>query len=575
MRLRMSLFRRLFLIFSLAIAIPLVLSAQVENVPVDHPIYPFLKRMELKGIIGRYFDVVLPLSRKDVAKYLVVTAQHEDQLSSAERDALHEYLAEFQYDISKSTDGFEQLFNFSDQSVGDAFMSIFNEKEKYLYVYADTNLSIFVNGLLTVDGRKSVGDALGNQHAEFIQAGAGARGTLYDHWGYFIQETNAQFWGDRAVLDRDPIINQSFSLGTTDSRNFDLGEGYVRYDGGLVSVELGQERVLWGTGYGNEQLILSDNPREFAFIRLDAQWRSFKYTYLQGNLLGSGPNYLAFEPAGAPADTFQEDVIADKYIVAHRFGFSFPGALDFGFQEAEIYANRSLDLAYLNPLILIESVSRSREERDNDTWTFDMQLHFVRNFEVQGSMDLDDINFAKLGDNNVQNKYAEQIGVMSIDPAGIKNTTLSVQYTRIEPYTFTHTTREGNYTSFGRILGDSIGPNSDSKYIRLDNMWTYKFSTSFSYDWVRHGADIFKNGILVENVGGNVNYPNDPSVDSQQKDFLGGDLIRVNTFLASATYELFRKFYLDAHYQHQVIVNTLSNTTSSNDDFGADIRLEF
>ena len=39
--------------------------AQVETVPANHPVYIFLKRMEVKGLIDRYHDAILPISRKD------------------------------------------------------------------------------------------------------------------------------------------------------------------------------------------------------------------------------------------------------------------------------------------------------------------------------------------------------------------------------------------------------------------------------------------------------------------------------------------------------------------------------
>ncbi len=558
------------LVFIFLALIPTCSYAQVENVPVSNPVYPFLKRMELKGIILQYHDAVLPISRKEVAEFLVKIKKNEDQLSTVERDMLSDFLVEFHYDITHTTDGFFSMLDFPDSTVGATISSLFSEKEKFLYAYNDTNATFFVDGLLTLDYRNHSGDTLNKTNAKFVQFGGRIRGTVYDKFGYYLQGTNAQYWGSRELLALDPQINQAYTLGISNTQNFDFVEGYVRYDAGILSLQVGRERTLWGYGYG-DKLTLSDNPRVFDFIRADAQYKSLKYTFLHGWLLGKKAN-LEYDTA----NHFIEPVVADKYFAAHRIEFSFPSLFDIGFQEMAIYSNRSVDLAYLNPVTLMESAQRSREERDNLFWEFDIQTHIWNGWEFQSSIVFDDINFSTWGTDSWQNRYAYQAGIMIVDPLHITNSTFALEYTRIEPYTFSHNrSRDNDYGSLGRFLGHHIGPNADSWYFKWEHAFHHKLRASVDFEIQREGNNVYDaSGNLVKNVGGDFLQPHRP-VDSDHQEFLGGDFVKTYNSKLLLTYELVNEVFVDFHYQYQQRKDEGMNTTTTNRDAGIEMRFDF
>jgi hypothetical protein len=548
--------------------------AQVENVSAYDPIYTFLKRMELKGIIENYHSAIIPLSRGEIAGFLKTIDSKSADLTSVDRDNLAKYLIEYQFDITGSTDEFHQVLNFSNQTVGESFMQIFSDKEKFLYAYNDSTLSFFIDGLLTVDLRKSVGDALGNDHAEFTRFGGRIRGTIHNSFGYYIDGTNAQFYGSRTVLRRDRLLSQDYTLGVGDAQNFDHIESYIRYESSPISVELGRERLFWGTGYG-DKTILSDNVRPFDAIRFDAQYKLLKYTFMHGWLLGNR-SYLQYSLPSDTSTKFTEPIDDDKYIVAHRLEVSIPHAVDIGFNEMMVYSNRAPDLAYLNPIQLLESTQRNRDERDNGFWVFDMRVHWISGWEIQGSALFDDLNFPKWGTNDVQNKAALQAGILGVDPFGIPLTNIAVEYTRIDPYTFSHNrSRDNNYSSGGNILSHHIGPNSDSWFCKLENFWSRRLTTSVSYENVRHGNNIVSpGGQLVFNVGGDIFQPWRP-VDSQYKNFLGGNFQRIQYINVAASYELYRQMFLEGWYRLEHTDNVTLGFVSETKDFGMDLRMDF
>jgi len=559
-----------FLLFSFAASA----MGQQENVPVSNRVYGFLKRMEVKRMIERYHDAVLPLSRAEVAKFLVAVDEKKELLSDAERGWLSDFLAEFRHDIDGSTEGFHRLIASEEDDFGEALRETLSSREKFLYYHTDSTLSFFMNGLLDFDARMISGDALGSEHTEYIQAGGRVRGTVFGHLGYYMQWTNASFWGSRELLYRDPIISQSHALYITDINNFDFAESYVRYGTDVVSAQVGRERVLWGTGY-DQKMTLSDNVRSYDFIRFDAQYKSLKYTFLHAWLVGTRGQVVFSVPADTSA-RFVEEVAADKYFVAHRLEFSLPGWFDIGLQEMLIYSNRSPDLAYLNPLVILESSQRSRGERDNAYWALDVQLHFIPSIELSGSITFDDINIPIMFSDQWNAMYAWQAGMFYADMFGLSNTSLMLEYTRIEPYIYSHArSRDDNYTSVDRILGPRIGPNADSWLIRVDYLPLKNLTLSFRSIFDRKGENIYDaGGQVTKNVGADVFLPH-RSTDPETKIWLDGKLMKSQTFDFRVSWEIVNQIWLDGRYLFESVENVATGVLNNNNTVMVHVRTEF
>ena len=563
--------RLVFLLLLFFAALPV--AAQEENVPVANPVYDFLKRMELKGVIEHYYDAVLPISRREVAEFLTTTEKKQDMLTEVDRGRLRDLLSEFQYDITGTTENFHRLIQTEEPDFGSSWGAELSQREKYVYFYHDSTLSFFVNGLLEFNGRTIQGDALGKTKAEFLQAGGRMRGTILGHLGYYAQWTNAQFWGSRELLERDPLISQSHTLTVGDAQNFDFADSYVRYGNSVVSAQVGRERVLWGVGY-NQKMTLSANPRTFDFFRVDAKYKAIKYTFLHAWLLGP-VGTLNFKVPADTAATFQEDTASDKYFVAHRIDFSFPGVIDLGLQEMLIYSNRSPDLAYLNPLTIVESSQRSRGERDNALWELDMQLHFIPRIELIGSIVYDDIHVPQLFTSVWYDRYAWQTGMMYVDMFGLENTNLMVEYTRVEPFMYAHPrSRADSYTSLDRLLGPTVGPNGDEWFFRVDYLPSRNLTLSFRVSFDRKGENIVgADGQVIKNVGSDPLVPHS-STDPERKKWLDGILVRNRHPEFLATWEVVNQMWLEGHLLFDSEENTVTGVRNENTTAIIGLRME-
>jgi len=567
-------YRSLIIAAAMLLALPPLMFGQAENVPATDPVYTFLKRMQVRGILDAYSDAVLPLSRREVGEFLVTVGKNSARLTASESDWLRRYLDEFRYEASGTTEGTNSLIATSSEGMTSGSARFFADNQKYLYAYRDSNLTLFMNALLTFDARMITGDALGSAHAEFVQGGASARGTIYNRLGYSFQAVNAAFRGSRDLLARDPAISQIQTLGQTNIQNFDQAEGVVRYDGGIVSAQVGTQRVMWGTGY-DQKMVISDNIAPFPFIRADFHYGFLRFTFIHGWLLGLPRPWTDFVSADSAAK-LKGPSIADKYIAAHRVELSFPHFIDFGFQDMVIYSNRAPDLAYLAPMMLLESAARARGDRDNGLWSVDMRTHFTPGLEITAAILFDDLHFGDFFKNRYYNKNAYQVGLFLTDPLMIRNTSLMVEWTRVQPFVFSHDySIEDTYTSNGAVIGPRIGPNSESWFIRGDLFPAERLTLSARFFYESHGDNVYDaGGNLLTNVGGDVEQGHRP-VDPLTIVFLGGNLVKTRSLQLLATYEPVYQIWIDGWYEADRLETAATGAVSVNGTLGLRVRTAF
>ena len=95
----------LFSVFSLnLIAIILIwgdVYSQNEIVPVSHPIYEYLKIMQIKRIIPDYNSGMTPISRREVAAYINRIGESRN-LTRTEKNQLEDFKIEFEYELYNS-----------------------------------------------------------------------------------------------------------------------------------------------------------------------------------------------------------------------------------------------------------------------------------------------------------------------------------------------------------------------------------------------------------------------------------------------------------------------------------------
>ncbi|MDR2554041.1 MAG: capsule assembly Wzi family protein [Fibromonadaceae bacterium] len=165
-----------------------------------------------------------------------------------------------------------------------------------------------------------------------------------------------------------------------------------------------------------------------------------------------------------------------KYLHAHRLDFKVSDNLNFGLTETVVYGEspserRSMEPIYVLPFVPYLFAETYGGDKDNNGISADFSWKLFNRFEIYGELFIDDLdNITSFFDDKWWgNKWATSIG-LAIDSAkiGIFNWDYNFEYTRIEPWVYTHHKGPSNdYSHFGNSLGSDLGPNSREFYSRM------------------------------------------------------------------------------------------------------------
>lgn len=510
--------------------------AQTPIVPVDHPVYPFLARMEAKGLISGYFDAALPLDRGQVCGFLYQVSekrQRDDQLTSVDQRQLSYFRQEFwEYhwndrtsaDSSLGWTRIKRMGFFEWVHVGNFW------EQSYDWFSGDgDSYSWAANPILRYD---FVSD---NRYDKIIQrrtSGIDFRAIWNDKVGIFFRFHDTKEWGNGPYRSRSQVYDDRYGyIGPL------LGDDFTYYDRtdygihlrwGRFRLEGGKWQNLWGTGHWGH-FLLSDEATSYDQVRLKVDIGSWgQFTALTGALRQYPPlgDTLYISAAGDPrlAET-------QKFVSAHRIDVRPSRVLQMGFSEMVIYGDRGLELGYLLPLNLYFSAQHHYGDQDNMLMGADFKYTGIRGVRWYGELLIDDLTIAKLGTAYYGNKWAGLLGAWWIDPIGAPNLSVGLEFAAARPYVGTHRFVVDMPTHWTRPLGHPAPPNSLTWTVGGDYQPIRSLSISLRYDYQKHGANPDS-----LNVGGDANLPYRPG-DPEMVAFLAGNVQTSQSWSGAAGWE--------------------------------------
>ncbi len=510
--------------------------AQRELLPPSHPIYKFLLRQQLRGTVDGFRWGVLPLTRGDVARFLLTAQAQNDRLSRIDQAKLIDYSAEFEYDMNRTLSRASPFLPALDLS------SVFqNRRQKYLAAYEDSVASFFVDGFGSLNYRVASGDSVGSPFIALGELGIRLRGTLFNRLGFYLQASNGERLGgdpNFGRLDNRLKANSKFS---EQGKYFDFTTGYLQYDTDWLRVTLGREQLLWGAGF-SDRMVLSSTTVPFDFGKVELRYKSISYSFVHGSLVGT--------------DTLGRQ-ISSKYISTHRLEFNLSSRIRLGLNEAIFYSNQPVNFAYLNPLVFLTSADLAADpaNRNNSVIAMDIELLPAKKVRMIGTFLIDDLNFEtlKYAGNDVRgndNKFGWQWGILWTDALRVSNLTLFTEYTRINPFVYSHRSIANSYTHKDLSLGHSLQPNSDEWLLGFDFDITYRLGINGQVRFQRSGENIVDSrGGMIYNAGGNILRGDGDHLHANV--FLDGR--RVNRTLATLSLEWqpIKQYFLEIKYFHR------------------------
>lgn len=533
---------------------PFVSWAQAEHVEVTHPVYEFLNRMQLRGLAPEYSRAMLPLERKHVTGLIRSLADSDSRagavsLSEAERSLL----ARFEDEFVAEADGRQEATVLFATPVSDVLSASLEDREKYLYRWRSKDgSSTFHMELLGSLDYRALMDEDRNTNVTLGQLGGRFRGTLGGVFGYGLMATNGTAQGDRSLAMSDHQLRSNFNFADLDKDFFDFSEAYVSASWDWGAVSLGREKRLIGSGYGN-QLLLSTNAQPFDAVQFTAHAGDVRFLFLHGFLLSEKEYIENYRP-----------YYDSKYLAVHRLEADLLDAFRFGVFESVIYSQREIDFGYLNPVNFYKSAEHAGGDRDNPMLGFDLATLFLPGTQLYGSWLIDDVDFARWGDEWWGNKFIWQGGVSNA--VLVPNTDVTLEYTRIEPYVYSHRLTGNQYTHNGDALGLELPPNSDEWYVALRHWLNAKLWLTLEVHRRRHGRnEVDEDGNIIANHGADIYESLDYDRDSDIAPFLDGPLDKSLMFTFGARYEPVRNFIFHVRWRYRSLSSELDG--EKNDHF--------
>lgn len=482
--------------------------AQSSFLPLNEDYYHLIDRYEVKT--GRnlpfFFTTVKPYKRSDIIDFVDSVYQLEMFKSKADL---------FNYEYLRN-DSWEWARPETNDSKRPILKYFYRKKSDFIHV-DEKDFDLHVNPVLYFgagnDSRKS--DML------FINTrGVELRGRIDKRIGFYTYLTDNQMMLPSYVTDQmlstRVVPHEGFWKEYKNGNGVDFlqARGSVSVDVSKhINVQLGHDRFYIGNGY--RSLIFSDNPPPTWFFKVNTKVWKLNYLFLfnqnVADVKGSYPGGLTSEQGGYPL----------KFTALHHLSMNIGKKLNIGLFESVVFSAddttgvRIFRLDYLNPIIFYRAIEQQNGSTDNVLLGLDFKWNLARKLSFYGQFMLDEfvLSNIKAGNGWWANKFGIQAGAKYIDAFGVPNLDLQGEVNIVRPYTYSHDTQFGNYSSYRQSMAHPLGANFEEwvgilryqPFGRL-NIVGKLVITSIGRDagvGFNYGSDILKNNTTREQDYGN------------------------------------------------------------------------
>lgn len=517
-----------------------------NNVDLSDEIYQIIEIAQLKGLCG-YIQGTKPYTQKQVLKAIDEILSNEENLFETEKTFLQEYKDNlttpkevknnllhfriknktteqpfsFNYDFGLETSASGGVYNLLERSQwGFDIIPVFNfngDFSKYvsyeitgffdltrmpLYHIADDYFVGYAWYEKGQNGENIVGDYLDGKFQ-----GDGVTPLVEP------RRRTVKFFQNNSYLPYSYTKKWSGQMYLLSNMTASGLEGWpqsVGISGGIlgeVNLSLFDDRFIMSMGRFNREWAAMDtgsslvlNAKAHPFMALNFQFNILpfvKYSSLIGGL--EYPNQDYINEASWPEKLYSSDdakLFQNAYAINMiELDFKY---FHFDFGSSTVFPKR-FEIGYMFPLINMVEYQNHIGDYDNTAMFGDIKVKIPEYGSIWASLYLDEIN----GLNNnpftsTRAMYAGQLGTKILFP-WLPFANISMRYTKIEPYCYTHHAINytpwynhyiiENYTNNGESLGYYLPPNSDEFFFKFEAKPKANLNTSLQYQFIRHGAE--------------------------------------------------------------------------------------
>lgn len=566
-----------------------------STVELDNDVYSFLVACENKAYCERLSNVK-PYTKNYIVKLLNQVKEKLGDSNDAELEIVNYYLERFD-NAEKGLDFSRLSYSIGDENSGLPITFIFNNYDEAFVssgFYSDSSLNS--TGIDIFHHFNFTGD-LGKNVSYRASAFAGAtkmnmkqvgNDYLIGYWWYEPDWREEKFENPRTINTyrnynvlpysyKKPWDGSTYPLKKLDHSGLEgwafapsLGFGVY----GEIRTSLFDDMINIGAGRINHEWAAMDegsslvmNQSAAPFMGIDAKINLFKHVslstmtgamefpnaaYINENAwdwwdkydyktgTGNSSNY-GFSPVDSYffQNLFSMEMIDVDFEYLH---------LDFG--SGVIWPKR-FDLGYMFPLINKVVYQNSLGDYDNLSLFGDIKGYLPGIGSLWLSVYIDEIDALKTDlFEKSRCMFAYQAGT-KVSLPWLPFTTVSLRYTKLEPYCYTHQAirkqpwYDGyiseSYTNNGRSLGYYLEPNSDELFVRAETQAVQGLKAGLQYQMIRHGADYGSGQVAGSSIWSEMSIP------TYEHEIGARDSLK-KYFLHDGVYEWSHIIALDASY---------------------------
>ena len=499
-----------------------IYTAEYLSVPLTDPIYQVLESAQIRNLIDR-LPTAKPYSNHTVENSLRDLLRKRDRLSETEIKIVENYLETHSREYMKHQDILQSGAIYTDgknlKTEMGAWISSNNGISFNAYEFhfgTEDFLNLYLRGDMGNNLEEelpllSYGFDMGFGAVSIAgQDYQGAKLIVLDQTA-FAPYTFTPEWEGYSYSLLDPFNNVTGDEGVYIAFSMDPEISTSLFDDHLG---LSFSRIPRNWGLGEDSLLLSGQAPPFVSFALQAKifpWMD--YSFLVGELENYGDKTEA---------SSLQNMVTIKTVDVRPTDW-----LYLGVNEAVVWPKR-MELGYLNPLIFSSLYQGQIGDFDNIIGGLSAGLSIPKYADFYGTFIIDEFSPTSLADmfERVRNLFSFQAGVKAQIP-GTNFGTLTIQYSKIEPYTYTHPPTEvpwvtskddainnmvyESFVSKGYGIPSKLDPNSDELLIKVETYLTPNITLTGSYQMIRHG-----------DLGGDFNEPLEDysEINTLLKDFL-------------------------------------------------------
>lgn len=467
-------------------------AADFNTVPVDSSVYHLLDELRLKDI-NFPGAAVKPYTEAYITSVLQDAMLRVDVLTPNEIAIVKQYYEDYaSLDISLLQDA--------------AILSDTVDTGMYnqIGLQGDSQFTVNLNDFSDQDIRSSVSFYMKGGFSGLFsyKMSAGLRYDILDSDAWLLPETF--YWP-----------NEGFYLsfaGTDDGSNvlYTNGVGIGFNTAPEVTLSLWDSRFLlrWGMferdwGYGDGSLVLSQTAKPFDALEGHLQFSDWlSYYFLTGTLT---------DWQSPKRDAFSNDHNFQNMFTTKRVELKPFSSVTLALFETCVWIKR-FELGYINPFMITTLYQNILGDWDNMFAGGEFEWLSPFNSRLYGSFVIDEMNSTNplYWFKQVRNIFALQAG-LEIDIPFIDFSKITAQYTRIEPFFYTHYPK--TYPIYGDVLmntcyqnkdvnlGYYLEPNSDEFLLNYKTKPFKNFYGEVKFRYIRHSSqygDSIENSIIYD-----------------------------------------------------------------------------